>query len=170
MKKIRYATAGDAQGLARIHAAAWEKAYQGLIPETHADAGDLEGSEARYRRTIGSHTEDAIVVEEHGEILGFTVIGPGRDSDTSAENAGEIRGLYISPAHWRQGLGKMLTEWSLEELRKQGFGIVTLWVLERSEMASRFYESMGFSRDGAEREIGPGAPRVVRYRKVLRSP
>ena len=168
MKKIRYAVPGDARALAEIHAAAWEKAYQGLIPETHAEAGDIEVSEARYLRTIGSRTEDAVVVEEDGEICGFTVIGPGRDSDTVAENPGEIRGLYISPDHWRQGLGKMLTEWSLQELRKQGFGIATLWVLERSEMAARFYESMGFTRDGAVREIGPGAPRVVRYRKVLR--
>ncbi len=169
MKKIRYAAAGDARALAEIHAAAWEKAYQGIIPGTHAEAKDIEGSEERYRRTIGSHTEDAAVVEENGEICGFTVIGPSRDSDTAAENPGEIRGLFISPAHWRQGLGRMLTEWALEELRKQGFGTAILWLLERNEMAAGFYESMGFARDGAVREIGPGAPRVVRYRRVLRS-
>jgi len=169
MTRIRYATSEDARALAEIHATAWEKAYEGIIPETHAESTDIARSEEHYRRAIGSHSEDAAVIEENGEICGFTVIGPSRDGDTAAENPAEIMGLYVAPRHWRRGLGKLLTEWALGELRKQGYGIVTLWVLERSEMAARFYESMGFARDGAEREIGPGAPRVVRYRRVLRA-
>lgn len=83
----------------------------------------------------------------------------------AVENCGEIVSIYFLPQYIRKGLGTLLTQAALAELKKMGYQSCCLWVLEENERARRFYEKMGFVPDGAymEQEIGGKVLREVRY-------
>jgi ribosomal protein S18 acetylase RimI-like enzyme len=164
---IRWAYAEDAHELARVHVASWQTAYRGMVPDSVLKSFTIDKWQDHLQKAITEQTEDIAVIEEHGKLLAYTIIGPSRDDDMNTGNCGEIWGLYISPDHWRKGLGSRLTEWALGELRSRGYHIVTLWVFQRNVAAVKFYEAMGFVIDGATRRIRADAPLAVRYSKQL---
>ena len=54
------------------------------------------------------------------------------------------------------------------ELGARGHKVVTLWVLEKNIAARKFYEAMGFTLDGATKEVRIGTTlKTVRYRKSI---
>lgn len=166
--RIRWFHESDARALAALHVASWESAYRGIIPDSAFEHFTVDRREQHFLKAMAEATEETAVLEEGGSLRGFATIGASRDDDTRRENAGEIWGIYIDPHHWRQGFGRRLVEWSVEELRSRGHKVVTLWVLKGNEHAGRFYEAMGFILDGAKKEVNIGAPLVsVRYRKTL---
>ena len=83
---------------------------------------------------------------------------------------GELLAIYLEPDAVGKGIGRVLFERSVEDLRERGYDVATLWVLETNARAPRFYEAAGWSADGATKtEERPGAVlREVRYRKDLR--
>ncbi|HUU63638.1 MAG TPA: GNAT family N-acetyltransferase [Dehalococcoidia bacterium] len=153
--------------MARVHVASWQTAYRGMIQELVLKDFTIDKWEDHFQKAITEKTEEIVVTEEHGNVLGYTIIGPSRDEDIGKENCGEVWGLYISPDHWRKGLGSRLTEWAFSELRSRGYDIVTLWVFQRNVAAVKFYEAMGFVLDGTTKHIRADAPLAVRYRKRL---
>lgn len=59
---------------------------------------------------------------------------------------GEIVSIYLLPEYIGKGWGKALLQRALEELRKEGYGDIFLWVLEENRNARGFYERMGFRK------------------------
>jgi ribosomal protein S18 acetylase RimI-like enzyme len=165
---IRWAHAEDAHALARVHVASWHTAYRGTVADSVLRDFTIDKWQDHFQKAITEQTEDIAVIEEHGKVLGYTIIGPSRD-DTDTGNWGEIWGLYISPYHWRKGLGSRLTDWALNELRSRGYYIVTLWVFKGNIAATMFYESMGFTPDCASKQVRADVPLAVLYRKRLRT-
>jgi ribosomal protein S18 acetylase RimI-like enzyme len=97
-------------------------------------------------------------------------LGAARDPDLDASRTGEIWGIYISPDHWRRGIGRRLAEEAERILTSRGYERAVLWVLEANQQARRFYEAMGFSPDGQSKDIDWGTVlKAVRYAKVLQS-
>ena len=166
---VRRARPSDAEGIARVNVASWRAAYEGLLPdEVLADLVETDTT-ATWRDRIergeppGSRL---ILIELHGELVGYAYVGPSRDQDSILEDAtGEIYGFYIHPDHWGEGLGRFLMKAALNELRARGDVSVTLNVVEGNERARVFYERLGFAID---KEAAPWfeAPQL-RYRKDL---
>ncbi len=164
--KIRPATPSDAGTIARIHVATWQAAYRGLIPDPVLDALDVESRVAFWERLL-SVTHDTFVAESGSGIIGFCSLIPSRDGDAAVA---EIAALYVAPAHWRQGAGRTLCSAAFRAAVEGGFSGITLWVLTGNSAAISFYETQGFSRDGATRieEISNGAsPYEVRMARQL---
>ena len=61
----------------------------------------------------------------------------------------EIATLYVDPDKWRLGCGSSLVEAVVAAARERSFHGLSLWVLATNVAARVFYESMGFSPDGA---------------------
>ncbi len=109
------------------------------------------------------------MIERSEEIVAVLTIGAARDPDLDARRTGEIWGIYISPDHWRRGIGSRLAEEAERMLRSRGYEGAVLWVLEANQRARRFYEAMGFSPDGQSKDIDWGTVLgAVRYAKALR--
>jgi RimJ/RimL family protein N-acetyltransferase len=181
---IRSATPDDAAALAQVHIDSWRSAYRGLVPDSYlagldharnaerfrqALAGlDHARNAQRFRQSLAEGAEETYLAEEGGEVLGFLTIGGCRDDDVDRGQTGEIWGIYLAPAFWRQGIGRALCQYAERLLESRGYTVIILWVFEGNPQARRFYEAMGFRPDGAAKTLHPGVPlEAIRYRKEL---
>ena len=107
----------------------------------------LEEDGAAWEEAIASDTVDTslLVVEDEGDIVGFSLVGPDREG---GEETGEIVAIYLHPDVWDRGYGWALMEHSVVEMRRLGFRRAVLWVLETNERARRFYETAAWTHDG----------------------
>ena len=165
---IRRAQESDAPFLAKVHIDAWHAAYRGSVPDSFLQGFTYQSRTERFRQSLATGSEETYLVEENGKVMGFLTLGACRDSDLNVDCTGEIWGIYISPTHWRKGLGKRLLEEAQSLLESKGCKEAVLWVLEGNQLARRFYEAMGFRLDGGTKEVNLGIPmKAVRYRKAL---
>jgi GNAT superfamily N-acetyltransferase len=170
MTVIRRATPEDARSLAEVHAASWQLAYRDILSNSVRKGFTVDKWITKFQQMLAEDTQVIALIEDKGKILGYTIIGPNRDEDLKARNSGEVWGLYISPDHWRKGLGTRLTKWACRELKSRGYDMATLWVFQKNLAARTFYQTMGFASDGATKEVLPGAPLAVRYCKRMGHP
>ncbi len=144
--EVRPATARDAKAVALVHVAAWQAAYQGIMPAEDLAALSVAKREALWKEAIEYAEPQLLVATQGGAVVGFVGFDRSRDKGTPA-TTGEIWALYVEPSHWGQGAGLALWDAALEACVEEGFNKLTLWVLLRNERALRFYEAAGFKRD-----------------------
>ena len=78
---------------------------------------------------------DVIVAEMDGAVLGFAaVVG------------GELDGLFVEPAHWHCGIGRLLVEEAAHMARLRGLSLTVVG----GPRARGFYEKCGFTVEGDE--------------------
>lgn len=168
---LRRATGADALRVARMHVAAWQAAYRGIVPGPFLDAMDVAARAARYTfdRRDPTHPETWIAVDGD-EVVAMVSISPSRDRDLPG--LGEIQALYVSPERWRSGAGSTLMSRAEALLRESGFSHALLWVLRDNARGRAFYEAAGWRADGLHKTIQIGGRDVVevRYRKSLLDP
>jgi GNAT superfamily N-acetyltransferase len=108
-----------------------------------------------------------LLVEEGGEVLGFSACGESRDPDAD-RTVGEVRSFFVAAGRWRRGVGRALMRAVLDALRGRGYSVATVWSFAANDRANAFYESQGFARDGTEKTEAIWAYLTeVRYRRSL---
>lgn len=118
-------------------------------PRSTSGAGDGAGRRRRAMAAtlstpiVGTHASHRATADP--QIRGFAVVGPSRDDD-SDKNTGELRGLYVDPAHWGRGLGRLLHDAALKMLAENHIR-ATLWVLATNAPAIHFYRCRGWRDD-----------------------
>lgn len=166
--RIRCAASDDAAALARVHVDAWRQAYHGLVPDERLARLSYERGRENFARWVVDGTQETYVAEKAGEAVGFLTLGRCRDADVDAETVGEIWGMYLAPACWRQGIGTRLCRHGERIFRGRDLRAVVLWVFAANDRARRFYEAMGYAPDGATKCLDFGVPlEAVRYRREL---
>ena len=163
---IRKATLDDAYNLSYVHVTSWKEAYKGIVPDEFADTQTVEVGIENMRKTIINKPDANYIAELDGKAIGKLAIHECYDEDSP--DCGEIGALYILPEYWRKGYGKQIAAFAIAELKARGYSHVSLWTLEASTRARRFYESVGFTLDGAKKTLDLGKPlTAVRYRMEL---
>jgi len=170
---IRSATPDDAASIAMVHVRSWQVAYRGQLPDELLDNLSVERRTQWWAEGFWS-TDVAhrrlLVAEADGSILGFVVVGQSED-ESATDATGELYAIYADPDVWGQGIGRLLMERAVDELRSAGFAEATLWVLSTNERARRFYEITGWQTDSARRterlREGDVDAVEVRYRRDL---
>jgi len=172
--KLRRATADDAPALAKVHVDSWQVAYRGIVPDSHLARFTYQRREEGFRKAIAANLEETYLLEDEengGCGVAILTIGASRDADLNTTSVGELWGIYITPAYWRKGIGRMLVRETERLLHERGYTQVVLWVLEDNLEARRFYEAVGFVLDGGRKVVELGKPmNAVRYRKAIESP
>jgi ribosomal protein S18 acetylase RimI-like enzyme len=163
---VRAADEGDADPIARVHVASWQKAYAGLMPDELLSSLDPAERAEDWRRLLRTTEEEALVAIQECEVVGVSYFGRARDEDAGVK-VGEVQAIYVHPAYWRRGVGRVLLTESLSRLRARGFEKVTLWVLAENTSARRFYQRMGFDEDGAQKKHRGTGLLEVRYVKPI---
>lgn len=164
---IRPACLADALPIATIHVEAWRVAYQGIVPDEFLRALSVEERHLGWQQILETEESLTWVAEDGDMALGWISMGKSRDAN-APPSIGEIWAIYVRPDHWSRGVGRALCTAAEQELRRQGFTDVTLWVLKDNERALRFYVSNGFIRDACEDRIierGGKALSEVRMKK-----
>lgn len=147
----------DAAAVARIHVAAWQLAYRGLIDDAVLDRLDVADRTASWVRwleasaagqgTDGEVRHDMVVAERQGNVVGWATFGPARAEDRAGW--GELAGLYVAPEAARGGVGRQLVSEVERRLSAAGYDRAYLWVLEGNRPAEAAYERYGWVEDGA---------------------
>lgn len=149
--------AGDARAIAEIHVISWQRAYRDLLPARYLASLDVGETGPRWLQRVQTQARlrpescNLWVIEEHGAVAGFALLGPCRDSDDMAGFAGEVLMLYVHPRRQGAGLGGKLLAHCFDVLAERGYYWVVVWVLEGNHRAQQFYRRMGLREDGARR-------------------
>ncbi len=138
MTDIRAARPGDAQGIARVHVAAWRSAYAGILPDHSLTALSEPRIAAHYDHDIRAG-RGVFVATEAGAVAGFVTAGPPRRRSIAK---GEIETLYVLDDWREQGLGRLLLRQAAAHLAGGGASSLFLWVL-RDNPSRWFYERLG---------------------------
>lgn len=134
--------------MARVHVRSWQAAYRGLLPEDYLDSLKAEERAARYNFSDQDGPfPRAIVAEDDGVVVGLAMKGPCRDGS----EAGELYAIYVDPAHWSHGAGRLLMSTSRRHLYGQGYRQAVLWALKGNDRARRFYLADGWELDGGQK-------------------
>jgi ribosomal protein S18 acetylase RimI-like enzyme len=168
---VRNATLNDAADIGLIGVLSWQVAYRGLMPDDFLDSLDVEKRTHSLHKLMENPDITILVVNDHDNIVGFSILNTSRDAD-AAPATGEIGAIYVHPDKWKRGFGRALLSASIDQARERGFDEITLWVVEGNQRARGFYEYLGFTSDGAVKDIQlleDVTVREVRYRLKLRT-
>lgn len=152
--QLREPVPSDAAALGRLHAEAWQVAYEGQMPAELLAGITVERRTAMWERVAAStrgERQHIVVADIGGTAVGFAGTGPCRDDDCP-EGAGELYAINVAPECWRSGVGTVLLEAAHEALSANGFSLAVLWVLPGNDRARRFYERHGWHVDGVTRD------------------
>jgi ribosomal protein S18 acetylase RimI-like enzyme len=162
--RVRPVRLDDAEAIAAIHVHAWQVAYEGIVPSELLGSLSVEQRVGVWRQNIARGASQTWVAEEGDQILGWISAARSRDSD-ALSTTGEVWGIYVAPAHWRQGVGQRLWDEAQAQLGASGFSEVTLWVLKENARAIAFYESSGLAiESGSEKTITQGGAQLLEIR------
>jgi GNAT superfamily N-acetyltransferase len=138
--------------------------FADLLPAGHEFP---EPDPERWYALIEDPAVSMLMVEDGGELLGFSASGESRDEDADP-SVGEVRSFFVASGRWRRGVGRVLMAAVLDSLRERGCAEATVWSFAANERANAFYERAGFTRDGAEKREEVWADLLeVRYRRSL---
>jgi ribosomal protein S18 acetylase RimI-like enzyme len=138
----REAHAGDAEAIARLHAASWRSAYRDAL-----SAAFLDGDVVANRLTVWADRFAApqrsrlvLVAADAGRLAGFVCVSGADDATWGSL----IDNLHVAPDAKRSGIGTQLMRraaaWLGERYPESS---VYLWVIASNLSARRFYESLG---------------------------
>jgi ribosomal protein S18 acetylase RimI-like enzyme len=148
MTTIDAAMPDDAQAVAQVHVDAWRAAYAGILSDEYLAGLSVAQRAAMWRDAIARRQPELLVARRDGGIDGWISIGPSRDEGAAAD-VGEVWALYVAPACWRSGAGRLLWQRARERLIERGFARAMLWVFAANPRAIGFYESAGFAVEPA---------------------
>lgn len=140
--RIRDATPADARAIASVHIDVWRSTYRGLIPDPILEGLDVDRWTAQRERQLREAPPDvfSLVAEVGGEVSGFAVAGPARESDPAV---GEVYAIYVRDEHQRGGVGAALLAEAARRLDALGLRGLLIWVLRENVKGRSFYERMG---------------------------
>jgi GNAT superfamily N-acetyltransferase len=144
---VRAATLSDAPVIAAIHAASWQHAYRGILPDAYLDNLSPDDRLPMWTRILAT-VESPMhvgVAEIDGQVVGFYSIGPSNEDDPS--DVQMLYALYLLPAMERQGIGRALLTDAEEQMRSRGAISGMLRVMTANDGTRRFYERLGWIAD-----------------------
>lgn len=142
---IRLAKPEDAPDMAEIHARSWEAAYKDIIPMEYIKEKNTTRP-ALYQRIITNDNTKDYVIQVNGKTAGIMGVAPARDNDVD-DDFYELRGIYLHPDFYRQGIGTQALDFAFDKARKLGKKFMIVWVFAENGNAVKFYEKCGFTAE-----------------------
>ncbi|MBI1833708.1 MAG: GNAT family N-acetyltransferase [Candidatus Andersenbacteria bacterium] len=162
---IRPAQLDDADGIAELHAEAWQVAYENLLTPEQLQMCTKETQPRVWKRLLEPPTKiQTYVARFNRQTIGFIRFGVSSEHDRR-ELLGEIYVLYVHPGYWGQKVGASLANLAFGLLHEHRVKKVFVWTLASNERGRRFYESLGMTTDGVpvERPLEHTMVQEVQY-------
>jgi ribosomal protein S18 acetylase RimI-like enzyme len=155
--RIRKATLGDADSIARVHVESWNTTYSGIVSQSYLDSLSVDARAQNWRLHLAVPDPLILVAENASGVFGFACGGKQRDPSLAFD--GELYAIYLLRASQRQGIGRALTRAIVHELHGRNFRSMIVWVLEQNPAVS-FYKALGGIHVG-EKPIEIGGARLT---------
>ncbi|MDE3155995.1 MAG: GNAT family N-acetyltransferase [Acidobacteriota bacterium] len=141
--RLRLATPADADAIARVHVAAWQDTYTGILPASFLARLSIHEDASRWQRLVADRQSGLFVHVAAGAdgIIGFAVGGPNRRGHR--RYTGELQAIYLRRASQRQGIGSALARAVAAGLAERRLSSMIVWVLAKNAGARQFYEALG---------------------------
>ena len=147
---IRNAQTDDVPKLAALGAATFAGTFQHLYSaENLASFLGRFHSEDYYHAALADPSIRIIVIEEAGELIGYTKINPnGLPCDPPRPDALELARLYLAEGQRSKGLGHRLMQAVIDHAETHNFPEIILSVYADNIGAHKFYARYGFEKIG----------------------
>ena len=149
---IRKAHVSDSPRMAEIHVFGWRCAYKDFISLDHLyNKLTVKIREEKFTEYLSTENDnDEGFVYINGNIVkAFLTMGKCRDNDKNEETF-ELMGIYVDPLFQRQKIGTHLVEYCINTAIEKNKIEIVLWVFEKNNDSIKFYEKMGFRKDGSK--------------------
>lgn len=148
---VRLAEPDDADALGAVSARAFEAIYRGIVPDAALDEW-IGGGASAWQAALASRAPDspsrAWVAERDGAVVGYATTAPARANWLPPpDGAGELTNLYLDPDVIGTGVGRLLYDHAVADLRDRGFDPLVVWAFRDNHRARRFYEACGLAID-----------------------
>lgn len=168
---VRRAVQDDAVGVQRSIAASWRDAYADIFGEERLRELTVDSSEfypeARFREKLSDDDLAYLVALINEGVVGIVNVcwAEGNTHDFVAEDAAQVRSLYVHPDHWNRGIGSALlakgTAAQPDDIDRQ-----FVECLADNPRAREFYEARGFERiDEGEIDLYGVTCRSITYKR-----
>jgi len=137
----------DLEGLAHIHSAALIEAYEDTFDEVVLKAFSFDSRKKGFAKELTEGYPETAIISVDQQPVGLLSFGKSRYQELGDEYI-EIWRVYVHPSHWNKGIGSLLLNWGVKELKSRGHAKIALWVLEENLSARGFYEKNGFYSNG----------------------
>lgn len=140
---IRKAKTEDAHKVAFINAESWQTTYKGIVAQSFLDTITPEQQLPRAKRLVASSDLICVVAEnqQSGDVVGFACFGKNREPKVDADC--ELQAIYLLEMYQGLGIGKMLFDFGVQELKEKSKQRMTVSVFEANKKARAFYEGQG---------------------------
>jgi GNAT superfamily N-acetyltransferase len=149
--EVRRASADDVQGLAEVHLRSALTAYADMFP-ADAPKPTVESLAAHWHDAAVDPASEVFVAEAGEAIIGGVIA-----TTETRPGVGNLRHLYVDPAHWGSGAGRALHDAVVAWCAAAGLESVHLWVLEANDRARVMYERWGWSLSVSGRFVNEGS-------------
>lgn len=158
---IRKAEIGDVAGIAIVHVDSWRSTYKGIVPDKFLDSLSY-GTREQVWTTGVKENIVYIAEDENGKVVGFATGGKERIGKYEAY-VGELYAIYLLKEQQGKGVGRMLFQSVVENLKENKLDSMLIWAIEDNP-ACRFYEALGGKKiDTTEIEIAGKKLRKAAY-------
>lgn len=134
----------NAEDYARVNAKAWKESYKGIVNDEFLDLineePEIQRSISRLKSSLNDKDSKGFLLYVDNKAVGVLRVGSSREIEY--KNSGELRAIYLLDVAKHKGLGKMLYERALEELRKMGYKNIIIACLKENP-SNAFYVHMG---------------------------
>lgn len=156
----------DAKEIAKVLIRSWQKAYKGYLPYSYLNRMSLKEKTKEWQKKLSNiePKSSILIAKFNNTIIGFCNFGLSRDEDAN-EYTGELYNLYIAPEYMDKGIGTLLMNQGLKQLKEFGFKKVTLWTSIKNEQSRKFYEKNGWINEGLIKKglLGGFEEKGIRY-------
>lgn len=159
---IRRADKQDIPRIAEIIVFGKRVAYRPIFENDYGSFNELQVVDLYEKYKSNLDTLDEMLLYDDGIVKGV-INGHPKDDKTI-----EITDFYVEPFFVGQGIGTLLIEHMIQQVRKKGFQKIILWVIKDNVKGRKFYEAKGFVNSGKTCIIEGTTKEDCCYEYVLR--
>jgi lincosamide nucleotidyltransferase A/C/D/E len=163
-RAVRAASRADIAPMTDVQLRASVAAYRWPGNEAWADSVHHGTYWRLWESRIGAPRTWSGVALVGGAVAGTAHVRPWASDDLDSSCTAELNAVYVDPHAQGTGVGRRLNDAALVAAREMGYTDVRLHVIELNRAGQRFWERLGWQRDGGTREVtGSGGMIEHRY-------
>ena len=141
--KLRKVKTGDEKVLAYIQTESWKAAFSKILSKENLENyADITKAEEMYTMIIDKRFGKGFLlfVDERPHCFAFW----DKTREEEMSEYAELICIHSLCDNWGKGYGSQMMDFILDEIKRNGFNKVMLWVFEENHRARKFYEKHGF--------------------------